>query len=448
MAEFVQQRLEDLLPELEQLERVQLFTKEEVRAVIKRRKEFEYRLQRKQKSVEDFTRYIEYERNLLQLVWKRRERMAYKHKKAEIDLKIVARIQQLYRIACIRFSGDVSIFLAQVEFCKEMHQFAAGSRVFSRLLRCHSHRPDLWVAAARYEMEDNNSADTARKLLLRALRLHPESTALWTTSFRLELKYVQQLRERQQILGVEDAKLKVQTEGESEVAEDEEMGDGDHEDAGEKEDKPDPVLQCGVARVVALQSLERLPEADPKADPCRLLTGLLAVCREFDFAASLESELRDTLLDRFSDRALAYDTLARSELAGGRTPAKLRTRLQLCAEVYEQGLSEAPAAEVYSLYLSSLAETARSAVRHRHLVLPRLQQVLQRAQKECVVSAESYADVGKLFAELGMAEQATEVFREACDTHPASAELWLQRIQVRVPWRGGKLQRGLLAQGS
>ena len=34
MAEFVQKRLEELLPELEQLERVQLFTKPEVRAVI------------------------------------------------------------------------------------------------------------------------------------------------------------------------------------------------------------------------------------------------------------------------------------------------------------------------------------------------------------------------------------------------------------------------------
>ncbi|XP_037068531.1 U3 small nucleolar RNA-associated protein 6 homolog [Pollicipes pollicipes] len=417
MAEFVQKRLEESLPELEQLERVQLFTKEEVRSVIKKRKEFEYRLQRKRKAKEDFTRYIEYERSLLQLIWKRRQRLGYKHKQADIDHKIVTRISQLYRIACIRFSDDVSLFLAHVAFCRQMRQLAQGSRVFTRLLRTHGHRPDVWEAAALYEMDDNNSPETARQLMLRALRLHPESTALWTAHFRLELGYAALLRRRQNLLGV-TTKPEKATEP---------------EEAGEKSGQApaDPVLEGAVARAVARQAVRRLPEVDPKADPCRLLTGLLAVCREFDFAAGLERELRDELRASFPQRALTYDTLARAALQGDRAPTKLRHRLRACCELYEHGLeAAAPADELYELYLSSLVETARAAARHRHLVLPRLEEVLGRAAAAGAVSESAFLGVAALYAELGMADQAAATLRTATDAHPASAALWWKLVQA------------------
>lgn len=37
----------------------------------------------------------------------------------------------------------------------------------------------LWIMAAKWEMEDRLSSESARQLFLRALRFHPQSTKLY-----------------------------------------------------------------------------------------------------------------------------------------------------------------------------------------------------------------------------------------------------------------------------
>lgn len=39
--------------------------------------------------------------------------------------------------------------------------------------------PDLWIMAAKCEMEDRNSSESARHLFLRALRFHPENKKVY-----------------------------------------------------------------------------------------------------------------------------------------------------------------------------------------------------------------------------------------------------------------------------
>ena len=75
MAELVQAGLESMLTELEQMQRVELLSPEEVREVVKKRQRFEYKLQKRQKKKEDILAYIQYECALLQLIQIRREKM-------------------------------------------------------------------------------------------------------------------------------------------------------------------------------------------------------------------------------------------------------------------------------------------------------------------------------------------------------------------------------------
>ena len=74
MAELVQAGLEGMLNELEQMQRVQLLTEDEVREVVRRRQRFEYKLQKRQKKKEDILAYIQYECALLQLIEMRRDK--------------------------------------------------------------------------------------------------------------------------------------------------------------------------------------------------------------------------------------------------------------------------------------------------------------------------------------------------------------------------------------
>jgi U3 small nucleolar RNA-associated protein 6 len=99
MAERVQKDLELMLTELEQMQRIGLLTPDETRQLIKRRKRFEYKLQKQTKVKEDILAYVQYECSLLDLIELRRDKLGYMHKKSEIDGAICKRINKLFRIA-------------------------------------------------------------------------------------------------------------------------------------------------------------------------------------------------------------------------------------------------------------------------------------------------------------------------------------------------------------
>ncbi|KAH0629236.1 hypothetical protein JD844_011166 [Phrynosoma platyrhinos] len=103
MAERIEQRVEERIPELEQLERVGLFTRKEIRAVIKKSSALEYKIQRRALHKEDFISYIQYEINLLELIKKRRSRIGYSFKKDEIEYSIVQRIHSVFKRATAKW---------------------------------------------------------------------------------------------------------------------------------------------------------------------------------------------------------------------------------------------------------------------------------------------------------------------------------------------------------
>ena len=90
MAEVIQERVEDRLPELEQLERTGLFSHAEIKAIIRKALELEYRIQRRSLLKDDFIRYVQYEINLLDLIEKRRavSRFSESWKKYSINMTL------------------------------------------------------------------------------------------------------------------------------------------------------------------------------------------------------------------------------------------------------------------------------------------------------------------------------------------------------------------------
>ncbi|KAK2508930.1 hypothetical protein MC885_001476, partial [Smutsia gigantea] len=172
MAEIIQERIEDRLPELEQLERIGLFSHAEIKC--------------------------KYEINLLELIQRRRTRIGYSFKKDEIENSIVHRVQGVFRRASAKWKDDVQLWLSYVVFCKKWATKAQLSKVFSAMLAIHSNKPALWIMAAKWEMEDRLSSESARQLFLRALRFHPECPKLYQEYFRMELMNAEKLRKEKQ----------------------------------------------------------------------------------------------------------------------------------------------------------------------------------------------------------------------------------------------------------
>uniref|UniRef100_A0A8D0ARP3 UTP6 small subunit processome component n=1 Tax=Sander lucioperca TaxID=283035 RepID=A0A8D0ARP3_SANLU len=236
MAEIVQHRIEERIPELEQLERVGLFTKKE------------------------------YEINVLELIKKRRAHIHYQFKKEEIEFPVIHRINSVFRRATNKWKDDVQLWLSHVAFCKKWATKGQISKVFSAMLAIHPDKPALWIMAAKNELEDRNSSESARHLFLRALRFHPDNKKVYQEYFRMELLHCEKLRKQKKEL--EKAEM----------------------DLGEYEFSPE-ILSGKLAEVVYRDATGKIKEAE-------FVISLLNIAAIFDFT----KELQDFILD------LQYET--------------------------------------------------------------------------------------------------------------------------------------------
>ena len=70
-----------------------------------------------------------------------------------------------------------------------------------RALQLHPNTPALYILAASHELS-NLSPSSARTLLQRGIRLNNDSVELWTEYVKMELGFVEGLRRRWDVLGI------------------------------------------------------------------------------------------------------------------------------------------------------------------------------------------------------------------------------------------------------
>lgn len=202
MAEAVHAELERTVPELIEYQTHGIFSRNEIRAIVRRRERFEYRLHRRGCDMQDYVRYIQFEVNLDAL---RRLRMERLHVRPgslmASDYACISRAYTIFQRALKKHRRDVQLWLDFVAFCRCHRNGPTVARAITQALRYHPHKPGLWVLAAQIEFEDNADMAAARALMQRALRVMPQSTCLWHEYFRLELLYWEKMRRREEILG-------------------------------------------------------------------------------------------------------------------------------------------------------------------------------------------------------------------------------------------------------
>jgi U3 small nucleolar RNA-associated protein 6 len=129
MADVVQLRLERMAEELEDLEKRGLFSRAELDSIVRHRREFEFRLKRPSPLKSDIIAYIDYELNLDALRQLRRKKILGQMKrnknrsrrwnKSISDWAGVKRILGIYKMATLRFKGDLDLWFKYLEFCRE-----------------------------------------------------------------------------------------------------------------------------------------------------------------------------------------------------------------------------------------------------------------------------------------------------------------------------------------
>uniref|UniRef100_A0A3P9HJV5 UTP6 small subunit processome component n=1 Tax=Oryzias latipes TaxID=8090 RepID=A0A3P9HJV5_ORYLA len=418
MAEIVQQRIEDRIPELEQLERVGLFTKKEVKSVVKRATALEYKLHRLIVNKEDFIAYIQYEINVLELIKKRRAHIHYKFKREEIEFPIIHRIHGIFRRATKKWKDDVQLWLSHVAFCKKWATKGQLSRVFSAMLAIHPGKPALWIMAAKSELEDQDSSESARHLFLRALRFHPNNKKVYQEYFRMELLHAEKLRKQKAEL--EKAEI----------------------DLGEYEFSPE-ILSGRLAEVVYKDATGKIKEAE-------FVISLLNIAAIFDFTKELKDSILQDLQTNYAADSLMWDFMARRELeAPGlgeeHHSAKARAldinrREERCCQLYEEGLKVISTEPMWSRYLDFCLERLKRKTNVQELKEKRQERllgVLQRAHNASLLMEDYYKSWLQILLSSGDAEGAASVAMAATERYRQSVTTWSLSLQTLVQLGSG-----------
>ncbi|KAJ3235328.1 U3 snoRNP protein [Chytriomyces hyalinus] len=417
MAEQVRFHLEKMLPELEDLEQKGVFTKLEIRDIVKRRTDHEYAIHRRIGRRADFLKYIEYEINLDRLRKKRKLRLGLDMSQEEqsnplegskllgytlSDYSLTRRVNALYQKALKKFAGDVELWVLYFDWAKSMGSSAVLGRSFARAIQLHPTNPSMYILAAQYEFQDNNNMTSARVLMQRGLRFNKEAKSLWHEYLKLELLWTEKIKERRRILfgegktNVEDVAAAVITESKKrKLEEDKESSEEDtgvhlDEEVGKDgEALPESTLEIDPAIDVSNDSIAQDPALTmgkelsviqkamlelsiPKAiyrnaikeipNDLEFRLGFLRLYQTFGSSTlAAQEEVYESLRTDFGSDPLAIGVIAGRHLVGLEvSDAKYPSALKAVVGEYESYLETNPTAAMWTQYTHFLTETLSS----------------------------------------------------------------------------------------
>lgn len=194
--------LEQQVPELQEYERKQIFSREEITAIAKKRSDFEHILNARGSKPGDYVRYATYEMNLDTLRKKRCKRLGVKATSHGGQRTIFFILDR----ATKKFPGDLGLWVQYVQFCQKEKASKKLAKVFTSMLRLKPREWGLWVLAAKHYSEEQGDMMTARSYMQRGLRFCKDERRMYLEYTKLEMVYLAKLAARRKILGLDEGK--------------------------------------------------------------------------------------------------------------------------------------------------------------------------------------------------------------------------------------------------
>lgn len=107
-----------------------------------------------------------------------------------------------------KFHGDIGLWMQYIEFARRQKAAKKLSEILTSALRLHPTKPELWIYAAKYAVEERNDMVEARTFMQRGLRFCKDSKNLWLQYAKFEMIYVARINLRGRKLGLSKDGLK------------------------------------------------------------------------------------------------------------------------------------------------------------------------------------------------------------------------------------------------
>ncbi|KAK4470588.1 hypothetical protein MN116_005630 [Schistosoma mekongi] len=153
MAEVVERNLEDSVGEILYIRKAKLFNMSEINEIVRKRRQHEYSLQKRNKRVLDYDAYINTEMIIMKLLRFRRQITNDSRYVDKIERSVISRLVRLHRQLCYRFQSHIDLWMRFIYFCKIIGRHLSVLRIWNNVLKIHGRtEPRLWIAAAAYHL--------------------------------------------------------------------------------------------------------------------------------------------------------------------------------------------------------------------------------------------------------------------------------------------------------
>ncbi|PVH97679.1 hypothetical protein DM02DRAFT_73800 [Periconia macrospinosa] len=201
--------LEHSATELNELLRKEIFTRDEISSIAKKRSDFEHIINARGSTPLDYLRYVEFEQNVDALRRKRIKRMGVRYKGSG-----QRSIYAIFNRGTRKFKGDLGLWMQYIEFARKDKAYKRLNEIFTSVVRLHPTKPELWIYAASYFMETQADITDARSYMQRGLRFCKHSELLWLEYAKLETIYIAKIAGRRKVLGLDVDRTKQEADEE------------------------------------------------------------------------------------------------------------------------------------------------------------------------------------------------------------------------------------------
>lgn len=167
-------------------------TQDEIRTLVSKRSDFEHLVLAPRASVEDFLNYAAWEQQLDALRAARCKRMKIRSSSSH---QAQARTFTIFERGITRHPGSIPLWMAYLDFAAKVKATKRWKKIVARALRMHPAVPALWVLAGRRAAKDGDM-DGARGYFMRGCRFCTSGVEVWAEYARVEMEWIGKLEAR------------------------------------------------------------------------------------------------------------------------------------------------------------------------------------------------------------------------------------------------------------
>jgi U3 small nucleolar RNA-associated protein 6 len=192
VAEKARFHLERAVPQLREFEEKEIFSKDEIRTLVSKRTDFEHLVLGPGCTPHHFQSYIAWELSLDRLRAKRCLRKKIKHSTSHASN---ARVFNIYERAVFRHPGSLELWTDYLDYAARVKATKRWRKIMTRALRMHPVNPGLWARAGRRAASDGDM-EGARGMFMRGCRFCNSTVDLWLEYARVEMEWLAKMERK------------------------------------------------------------------------------------------------------------------------------------------------------------------------------------------------------------------------------------------------------------